>query len=85
MKRYLKIYKNNLKYLIFKNKSHIFFNKSLYLNNLFSTTLYIHKGNNFIKLNPNKYMSGLPLGLFIFSRKIFFYPKILKKKKSLRR
>ena len=85
MKKYLKIYKNNVKYLIFKNKARIFFNKSFYINNYLLGNIYIHKGNNFIKLKITRFLTGLPLGIFIFSRKLFFYPKVLKKKKSLRR
>jgi len=79
-----KINKKNINNIIYK-KPFIVYKKSLKLNKYFNNIIFIHKGNSFKKLLNSKFLSGLILGLFSFSRKPFLYPKSLKKKKHIRR
>jgi len=71
--------------IIYSKITSVFFNKSIKFNKLWLKYILIHKGNTFIKILPHKYFSGFFLGDFVFTRKIFYYPKNLKKKKHIRR
>lgn len=76
--------KNQLKYILLK-KNLIFFSKSYKINKWWLNYLYIHKGNSFVKIKLCKFFQGFLLGELVFTRKLFYYPKALKKKKHLRR
>lgn len=80
----IKLKKNNFKYILL-NKTIVLFKKSYNINKFWPSLIYVHKGNCFIKLSLHKYFKGIKVGDLIFTRKFFYFPKSLKKKKHIRR
>ena len=86
MKNIINIFNKKIIKYNYTKKTIIFYLKSYKICiNFIDKKIFIHKGNVFKKLYINKYMIGFNFGFFIFTRKPFFFPKLFKKKKSLRR
>lgn len=80
------LYKNifYLKINKFKKKKKIIFEKSLNIPSFYiNQSAFIHKGNIFKKLRILKYYLGMKFGMFIITRKPFYFPE--NKKKSGKR